>query len=202
MYGPKESETVSVIFSWIKRSFGIEAAPSADAAAEAVLLAAREPAFYLRLGVPDTFDGRFEVVALHTQLVLRRLKNEPDPELGQVLAQGIFDYLTGHFDEALREIGVGDMSVGKRMKAMASGLYGRLAAYDAGFQAEDGEVMADALRRNLYGTVDEAERRWIGSIIEYQQAAATHLNQMTVAEIQSGKNLFPSVAVPDREEMK
>lgn len=178
-----------MISRWIKHSLGLGPEVDAAPAAQAVFRAARAPVFFTTLGVPDTFDGRFEMVALHLHLVLVRLRR--DGTAGADFGQGIFDRITGHFDEALREIGVGDMSVGKRVKAMTRGLYGRLSAYNAGFNAPTPDEMRAALRRNLYGTVEAPLAAWLDSIVAYQDAALAHLNGRDLAGLQSGHDLFP-----------
>lgn len=118
---------------------------------ERIVEQARRPAFYGACGVPDTLDGRFEMIALHVFLVLHRLKQ--DRAVASNFSQGLFDILFLDMDSSLRELGAGDLGVGRRVKTMAKGLYGRIAAYEAGL--EDGhEIMVAALRRNLYGTVE------------------------------------------------
>lgn len=178
-----------MISTWIKRALGVNSGADPQPAAHAVFTAARSPVFYTGLGVPDTFDGRFELVALHLHLLLVRLRRDGEDAAG--FSQGVFDLVTGHFDEALRETGVGDMSVGKRVKAMTQALYGRLSAYNAGFNAESAAEMQDALRRNLYGTVDSPDESWIAAVFAYQTAATAHLAGMPLSAIQSGQNLFP-----------
>jgi cytochrome b pre-mRNA-processing protein 3 len=111
---------------------------------------ARRPEFYSGLGVPDTLDGRFEMIALHVFLLLHRLKQSGE---AAALAQALFDVMFQDMDQNLREIGVGDLSVGKRVKTMAKALYGRCAAYEAGLVEGDASLAA-ALRRNLFGTLD------------------------------------------------
>jgi cytochrome b pre-mRNA-processing protein 3 len=185
-----------VILRWIKRALQANPPAKPDATAEAVLFAARVPGFYTDLGVPDTFDGRFELVSLHYHLLLRRLRAEGEP--GVALSQGVFDYITAHFDEALREIGVGDMSVGKRVKTMTQAFYGRMTAYDAGFEAEAGDAgetqtLAGALQRNLYGTVTDIDEAWVAQIVCYQHAATAHLATLDLATITQGQNLFPAL---------
>ena len=180
-----------MILPWIKRTLGFNRGPDPQPVADAVFHASRSPRFFTDLGVPDTFDGRFETLALHLHLLLVRLRKEGDD--GAAFSQGVFDLVTNHFDEALREIGVGDMSVGKRAKAMTRGLYGRISAYNAGFNAETPDEMKDALRRNLYGTVEQPEDDWIEAVVAYQNAAAAHLAGMPFGSIQSGSNLFPAM---------
>ncbi len=157
--------------------------------AAAVHAAARHPIFYTTLAVPDSFDGRFELLVLHAQLMIRRLRQ--DGEAGNEIGQLLFDALTGHFDEALRAIGVGDMSVGKRVKTMTSAVYGRLSAYDAGLDAEDPTVLLGAVRRNLYGTVQDVDDATIAAAAAYIRAADAHLRGVPLDVILAGTGQFP-----------
>ncbi len=123
---------------------------TAGALYRAVVAQARSPEFYGEAGVPDTLDGRFELVALHAFMVLRRL--QADPERTGVLAQALFDTMFDDMDRSLREMGAGDLGVGRRVKFMASSFLGRVKAYEAGLESGD-EALRSALVRNLYGTV-------------------------------------------------
>ena len=127
----------------------------AEAAARALYAAvveqARQPRFYRDLGVPDSIDGRFDMIVLHAFLVLHRLK--ADGRAQGPVGQALFDLMFADMDASLREMGVGDLSVGRKVKQMATGFYGRVAAYEQGLGAGD-EALADALRRNLYGTTE------------------------------------------------
>jgi cytochrome b pre-mRNA-processing protein 3 len=107
----------------------------------ALIRRAREPVFFASLDVPDTLDGRFDLLTLHAWAVLARLR--PQDPLAQALVNRIF---TG-FDEALREMGAGDIGIGRRMKKFADAFYGRLKAYDEG---GEGEGLRLAVVRNLY----------------------------------------------------
>jgi cytochrome b pre-mRNA-processing protein 3 len=125
--------------------------PTRDAAEQAyglVVEQSRRPEFFTALGVPDTLDGRFELICLHAFLYLRRLKAEKD---AASLSQRFFDTMFADFDRSLREIGVGDLSVGRHIGRMAEGFYGRVRAYEDGVAGDDA-ALAAALRRNLYGT--------------------------------------------------
>ena len=126
---------------------------------------ARRPEFFLRLGVPDTMDGRFDLVALHAWLALERLETD------RVLAQALIDENFVSFDEALRALGTGDIGMNRRLKTMAGAFYGRLQAYRS---ASDREALADAIHRNLYRRAQgrEAEAR---AIAIYAIAARSHL---------------------------
>lgn len=110
----------------------------------------REPVFFTAFGIADSMDGRFDLLAFHAWLVLAELKGKP---AAQDLTNTVF---TG-FDEAMREQGAGDMSIGHKLKAMAKAFYGRLAAYDA---AKDQEELATALAKNLWrGAQPDARAR-------------------------------------------
>ena len=108
---------------------------------------AREPALFEVCGIPDTLDGRFDALALHAALMIDRLRREPD---GEGLAQAFFDAMFRHLDLTLREIGVQDLGVGRRIKIMAEGLHGRALAYRAAL-ADGPAPLSHVLRRNAYG---------------------------------------------------
>lgn len=117
-----------------------------------VVTQARQPVFYRDYAVPDTLDGRFEMIVLHAILVMRRLRQAG--EAGRLLSQSLFDLLFADMDSSLREIGVGDLSVGKKIKAMGQAFYGRVEAYESGLQTAADAPLAAALTRNLYGTTE------------------------------------------------
>ncbi len=151
-----------------------------------VVAQARRPDFYRDLGVPDTVDGRFELVALHGYLLLRRLRPSQD---GAGLAQALFDVIFADMDASLREMGAGDLGVGKRVKVMAKGFYGRMAAYDAGLAGE--APLADALRRNLYGTVEPTEAA-LTAMAQYLRDAAQGLEKQPESGLLAGQATFPN----------
>jgi cytochrome b pre-mRNA-processing protein 3 len=122
-----------------------------DAAARAyagVVEQARRPEFFTGYGVPDTLDGRFELVCLHAFFYLHRLKGLAD---AAAVGQEFFDAMFADFDRSLREIGTGDLSVGRQVTRMAEAFYGRIRAYEVGL-ADDDAALTAALARNLYGT--------------------------------------------------
>jgi cytochrome b pre-mRNA-processing protein 3 len=150
---------------------------------------ARLPAFYERFGVPDSLDGRFEMISLHAFLTLHRLKEEKSRE-SQALSQAVFDLLFADMDRSLREMGVGDLGVGKRVKKMAEAFYGRLAAYDAALESGDASRLAAALRRNLYGTLGEVEEELPAALAAYMLDQARVLARLRGAAILSGELHF------------
>lgn len=112
----------------------------------ASVAAARNPYLFTALGVPDTLDGQFDIIALHVFLLIQRLKREPEP--GPILAQAVFDAMFLDMDINLREMGVGDLSVGKRNRAMWEAFHGRSAAYAANW--DDAEGLENAIARNVW----------------------------------------------------
>ena len=153
---------------------------------EEVVAQARQPGFYRDCGVPDTVDGRFELIALHAFLVLHRLKADPGDT--EALGQALFDVMFRDMDQSLRELGAGDMGVGARVKRMAQGLYGRIAAYEAGLSGPGAELEA-ALRRNLFGTVTP-EPEQLQAMAAYLRGAVDALTRWEPlrepAEIEAG----------------
>ena len=148
---------------------------------------ARLVPFYAEHGVPDTLDGRFEMIILHAFLVLHRLRSLPE---AQKFSQALYDVLFADMDRALREMGTGDLSVGKQVKRMAEGLAGRTRAYQDGL-AGKGDL-ALALRRNLYGTVAPREED-LAFMAAYMRRQAEMLAGQEVAAIVAGKATFAPI---------
>ncbi len=149
--------------------------------------AARAPFFYTVLGVPDTLDGRFDLVGLHAFLLIRRLRAETPH--GKRLAQAVFDAMFNDMDVNLREMGVGDLSVGKKVKVMWEAFHGRAKAYDMAIQSGDIAVLAAALARNIWRggapPPDAAER--LAAIVLAQDR---HLAGVAVAALAKGAGSF------------
>ena len=138
----------------------------------AVILAqSRLPAFYASRGVPDTFDGRFDSLLLHSFLVFNRL--QPEGSEGDVLNQALFDVMFRDIFQSLRQVGVGDLSVPKHVKRMMKASKGRCLSYQAALA--DRAALEDSLRRNLFGTVKEARPKDIAFFADYIVANVDHL---------------------------
>lgn len=127
----------------------------------------RAPEFFTRLGVPDTLDGRFDLVALHAWVVLESIGNEAS--LGQALIDEIFL----NFDEALREIGTGDAGMNRRRKTLAGMFYGRLQAYRTTTTREE---LAAAIQRNIYRGAEERSAE-ASALATYASGARSRLKQ-------------------------
>jgi cytochrome b pre-mRNA-processing protein 3 len=145
---------------------------------------ARTPLFYRDLGVPDTPEGRFEMVGLHVALVVRRLRFAGAP--GSALAQELFDLLFADVDEGLRHIGIGELSVGKHVKRLAGYFYARLRALDEALDAVPGAPLAPMLRTNVYhGALTPSESQ-LAALASYLVAAEAALRAHTTVGMLAG----------------
>jgi cytochrome b pre-mRNA-processing protein 3 len=115
---------------------------------------ARDPGFYTQLGVADRIDARFELYTLHVLLLVMRLRDEG--ERGAEAGQALFDAYVSALDHALRELGVGDISVGKKMRKLGEALYGRMTAYETPLRDGDAAALSAGLARNIYESEDAA----------------------------------------------
>ncbi len=144
---------------------------------------ARQPRFYTDYCVPDTVDGRFEMVTLHAFLVLRRLKGAT--ESSSNAAQDLFDLMFEDMDVSLREMGAGDMGVGKRVKAMVQAFYGRIASYEAGLAGAQRTLEA-ALLRNVYATAQEGQEN-AAELARYLRTQTAHMDSVEISDVENGK---------------
>ena len=152
-----------------------------------IVTQAREPLFYRDFGVPDTVNGRFDLLVLHLWMVLRRLK---PMQGGAGLAQTLFDRFCDDMDANLREMGVGDLTVPKRMQAFGEAFYGRAAAYDIALAAGE-EPLAQALCKNiLNGEGIENARR----LAVYAEAAIAVLAGTDETSLRGASWRFPAPA--------
>ncbi len=150
---------------------------------ETIVAAARHPVPYAAWGVADNVDGRFDMIALHMFLLLDRLKGE-DADFRQRLVDEFF----ADMDRSLREMGVGDISVGKKVRKMAEAFYGRLAAYDAGL-SHGKDALAMALSRNFF---PEGGRNGIAEkLLGYTIAAQGELAKAKTECLLAGRVTFP-----------
>jgi cytochrome b pre-mRNA-processing protein 3 len=171
---------------------------AAELAYRRVVDQARQPGFFRDMGVPDTIDGRFELICLHAFLFLQRLKGE-SPAAAQ-LGQRFVNAMFADFDRSLREMGTGDLSVGRQVKRMAQALYGRIEAYESGLAGNDAMLQA-ALARNLFGTV-QPEQPALDDMAEYVRREVRWLGQEPTARLLAGEVSFggpPAAALAQQE---
>ena len=154
-----------------------------------IVAQARMPAFYLGLGVPDTVEGRFDLIVLHVHLLFRRMSRQ-GAEM-QAIGQGVFDRFVTDMDDSLREMGTGDLAVPKRMRAMGEAFYGRAEAYEAGLALQGDAALAAALKRNVYVGATDADRMAV-KLAHYVRRADATLAAQRVEDIARGIVRFPS----------
>ena len=164
--------------------------PQAVALFEAAMTRSRAPVFYAELGLPDTMQGRMEVLMLHLAALHRRLvRTEPH---GPALWQDTLDYAMSEIERAMREVGVGDVTVPKRMRRVAEAFYGRAKAYGDALDAGDRSALADALSRNAYAEA-QPDPVAVGRLAEDLVAVAAALDAQDDAALLRGQVAFPKV---------
>jgi cytochrome b pre-mRNA-processing protein 3 len=157
----------------------------------ATVAQARAPALYAALGAPDTPDGRFEVYTLHVLLVLARLKGEG--RRAGAAAQALFDaYLSG-LDHGLRELAVGDLSVGKTMRKLGEAFYGRAKHYDAALDAEADSELEALIGRTVFEGAGEAGR--VDALAAYVRRVRAALAAEPLETLLEGRVDWPELAV-------
>jgi len=162
---------------------------AADRLYRSIIEAAREPCFFASLGVPDSLDGRFETLALHTFLVVRRLKSDPS-RAAKRLSRALLEAFFSDMDRSLREMGASDLGVGRRVKAMAQALYGRIKAYEAALEETGDAALEAALRRNLYGTLSMPRLADLAVVARYVRRQHAALAAQPLSELQAGRIEF------------
>jgi cytochrome b pre-mRNA-processing protein 3 len=155
---------------------------AARAVYDQAVMAARAPWFYRDLGVPDTVMGRFDMIVLHVVMAIHNCPSAqaeglvppgapgPSPRAAGTSAQDVFDEMFVDIERSLREMGVGDLSVPKKMRAMMRGFNGRAHTYVAAFaavRAGDDAPLRDALQRNVYATVDNVPPTQMDAMVGY-----------------------------------
>ncbi|PZU22441.1 MAG: ubiquinol-cytochrome C chaperone [Shinella sp.] len=163
---------------------------------EALTTAARQPRFYSAMGVPDTVMGRLEMISLVMILFFRRTRFSGAS--GQELAQEIIDAFFQDIDHSIRELGVGDPSVPKRMKKLAGRYYGRLEAYASALDAGDREALAAALRRNIHPEVDNAPS--MTALADWAMLAERHLATVSEDDVAAGRVTLPEAVAVAHEQ--
>jgi cytochrome b pre-mRNA-processing protein 3 len=157
---------------------------------QAVTLQARLPAFYADLGAPDTVEGRFELYNLHVVLLLHRLKGLGG-QAGET-AQALFDTYISSLDDALREMGVGDISVGKKMRKLGEAIYGRVRNFDAAFTgAPDAEALEAMIIRTVYAG---QENPHAAVLADYVRRGVAALAADPLDALLEGRPTWPPIA--------
>lgn len=154
----------------------------------ALVAQSRRPAFYSHGGVPDSTVGRFNMIVLHAFLVFHRLK--ADRPRTDALAQALFDHMFADMDRSLREMGIGDLVIGKKVKRLARGFYGRVVAYERALAASDDGPLEAALCRNLFDDVVPAPEQ-VAGMASYLRGAVATLADRPVEGLTTGGLALP-----------
>ncbi len=167
--------------------------PSIEVLYGMIVAQARAPVFYAEYKVPDTVAGRTDMIMLHLVLVLRRLRAAATDLRG--LGQGLFDRFCRDVDDNLREMGVGDLAVPRRMRAVGEAFYGRARAYDRALDAGDTVALAGALARNVFDRADPP----LGAsrLATYMEEALRRLTATDDVALARGQIDFPDPAIKD-----
>jgi cytochrome b pre-mRNA-processing protein 3 len=168
----------------LKHLLGRKKPDPSEALYAAIVAAARQETFYAQWLVPDTIDGRFDMMVLHVFLVLDRLRSF-GAEASE-LSQSLTDRFFAEMDSALREVGVGDLVVGKKVLKMAEAFYGRATAYTSGLTKGE-QVMADALTRNVFA---EADAQHANKLANWSLKARDVLATLSLEDFKAGRITF------------
>jgi cytochrome b pre-mRNA-processing protein 3 len=162
----------------------------------AIVAQARHPAFYTSYGVPDTVEGRFDLIVLHLVLLLHRLARDDEAAGGigrgraSDVGQRLFDAFCRDLDDNLREMGVGDLAVPKKMQRFGEAFYGRMSAYRAALACLDNRELENALARNIFGVASTDDRAV--RLARYARAAAAQLAAEPERALLAANRIFPS----------
>lgn len=151
----------------------------------AVTSQARQLIFFHDYQVPDTPQGRFEMLVLHVSLMLRRLKflhAEEDKAFGH-LSQKLCDWVMADLEESLRAMPVSELKVTRHLKSFMEGFYGRLVAYDKALELNDKAMLELAIRRNVYGTVEEVPDDTVKGLVTYVRQTWDWLQETAMPQI-------------------
>lgn len=154
----------------------------------ALNIQSRKMVFYTRCGVPDTTEGRFDVICLHSFLIMSRLQREGKE--GDYVSQALFDVIFRQFERALREMGVGDLSVPRHVKRMMTAYKGRYYAYEGALKNKDNTMLAEVIKRNVFGHDDAVGNLILNELADYMRTNHEYINQMCYETFIEGQNLF------------
>lgn len=152
-----------------------------------VVAQARLPEFYAECGISDTPEGRYEMIVLHVALALDRLSSAGRAATG--MQRLLIETFVADMDDSMREMGVGDLSVPRKVKRAAAGLYERLTIYRAAWERRETSPLADRLRQSIPGL--EGNRAGGEALAGYVLGAREHLEGLATAALLSGSISFP-----------
>lgn len=172
--------------------------PAVDKLYGEIFAQSRNSVFYTDYGVPDTVDGRFDLLLVHIFMVMQRLVGKKGA--AKQVAQGLFDMTFADMDQSLRQAGVGDVGVPKHMRRMMKAFNGRMYAYR---EAIEEDQLPAALERNLYGTVDAPSADVLAAMAAYVAQNIDYINGQSLDDIVLGRvDFLPVDGAAQGEEKK
>ncbi len=191
------------MFSWWKKTGTRQQQKQRNLTARQLYKAIEEqsrlPVFYTTFAVPDTFTGRFEMIALHAGLIIDRLQNEQGDQHdeGIELAQAVFDEMFTTLSISLREMGIGDVGIPKHMKRMMKALKGRSLAYIEGYHHSH-EALQQAVLRNVYESTPDVAPQVVEAMMAYVSILIQNLKIQEFATLNAGAVYFPNIEIEAR----
>ena len=149
---------------------------------------ARTKAFYINLKVPDTIDGRFELVVLHFFLLERRLDKKIKKD--QLIYKELLEIMYKDFDMSLREMGVGDLSVKKKIYHITEAFSGRLFAYREFSKKNNINEIRATIKRNIYGTIKNIDEKYIKILKAYIFDSMDYLDKIKIDKVSENSAIF------------
>jgi cytochrome b pre-mRNA-processing protein 3 len=152
--------------------------------------ASRQTGFYTTFQVPDSAQGRLEMLMLHAVIMLERLQKLPPP--ANDVAQDFIDDLFLQIDHGLREVGIGDLSVGKKIKKIAQDFYGRAEHYAPALRERDAHSLSLALARNIYDDPVLAKTDQVKSLAAHILLSTDALDRCSLDDLMNVSNPYPA----------
>lgn len=179
-----EAERNPMILSLFRKNTATDAV---YAVYRAIVAQSRQPKFYAEWGVPDTVTGRFDMISIHMALLFRRLRDDSTKDF----SQAVFDLFFKDMDRSLREMGVTDLGVPKKIQKMGNIFFGLLAAMNEALDRKDEEALAGVLARNIYEGEGLDHARALAAYVTAQDA---FLHDQSADSIVKGEIAFGETA--------
>lgn len=145
----------------------------------------RQYIFFVDYQIPDTPQGRFEVLALHLALMLRRLKFswQNEVEICPELSQNLCNWVVADIEESIRAMKVSELRITRHLKKFMEGFYGRLIAYDKALELNDKVMLEQTIRRNVYGITDKVMDDIVNGLVVYTRQTWDWLQETSISQI-------------------
>ena len=157
-----------------------------------VIEQSRNDKFYKNYGVEDSLDGRFDLMTMHMSIILNKLEQHSEINDAKIVRRNLQEIMFDNLDLSLREIGVGDLGVGKKIKVMAEAFYGRIAVYQSLLNSNNQGELSDALERNLYRGKD-LDDKILPEMVKYVFSQWDNVHEQSIEKIVKGNIIFLAI---------